>query len=594
MKALKLLISALLFFSFMSIPLYSQPFDDLLLKGLQSAAEGELDEAKDFLNKILKNDPGNENAGKYLSVIKDVTDQKLNEEATASYFNGSIHVLNEQFENAISEFKKTVKLAPDYAMAYMALGDAYVKDDHEAQALFEYEKVKELEPENIMAYLKRADIFLNQQGESLAKDEYNELVKNNPRTAEAYIQRGGFYLNTKRLDKAISDNKRAIELDPLNARCHQSIGHLYSISGQLDLAMSSFDKAIELEPEKASGYIAKGVFYARVKDDCKSAIPELSKAIEMYPAGAAAFEFAEAYNFRGICYSKSGMYDKGISDATKKIELAPEEANGYINRGIHYSMNDQVKEACIDWKYACEKGDCNTYIDSRIFGPCDIVKGEHLNSKNAEDFQLIILSKDFFDLKPGRDKEKAFKVFNKKGNKTKNHLFTVSGKDIESYDWDLQTITLTEKATSALEDILNNQDDLKEEIEDINELNRAAGYQGSNMEFELEKKCFVVKYKNKFVYGGIFLNVVSNLTFNYPVIRVLRGDTKAAFTILPVHIPFNYIDPADESGKIRKERLSFNGMADHFIDKAAEEKVHEIRKLIRDERVKDIFVDEKS
>ena len=589
MKSLKLLTAILLIFSFFPAPDYSQPVDNLLLKGIESGAEGKFKEAKDYFNNALITDPGNKNAQKYLSVIDDVIDKKFDEKAAVAYFKGSVHALNGQFESAISEYKKTVELDHDHTLAYMDLGDIYVKIDQHKKALSEYQKVKELEPGNIKAYLNRARIFLKQRLENLAEDEYNELVKNNPQTAEAYIQRGGFWGLRRKFDKAISDHNRAIELEPENVRCYESIGQIYIMAEQLDAAMSAFNKVIDLYPERASGHILKGLLYARNKNDCQSAIPELSKAIELYPAGADTYEFAEAFNFRGICYSKSGMYDKALSDATKKIELSPEDPGGYYNRGIHYHLNGQIKEACIDWKYACSLGNCNTYIYSRVFGPCnDMKSGYQYSKKTDNDFQLLILSKDYYDLNPGRDKETAFKVLRKKGNK--NHLFTITAKDIENYDWDLQTITLTEKATRALSDTLNKQGELKDDIKDMNELRRSAGYKGSNTEFSLEKKCFIVKYKNKFVYGGIFLNVVSNLRFDYPVIHVLRSDNKVAFSILPVHIPFNYIDPADESGNIRKEQLmTSKEWGEGFIDDATEEKVHEIRKIIRDKRIKNIF-----
>ena len=45
---------------------------------------------------------------------------------------------------------------------------------------------------------------------------------------------------------------------------------------------------------------------------------------------------AEAYYNRGIAYGDKGEYDKAIEDYSKAIELNPEYAEAYNNRGNAY------------------------------------------------------------------------------------------------------------------------------------------------------------------------------------------------------------------------------------------------------------------
>ena len=47
-------------------------------------------------------------------------------------------------------------------------------------------------------------------------------------------------------------------------------------------------------------------------------------------------KFAEAYNYRGRAYTAMGKHDEAISDYTQAIELNPNSAESYYNRGFSY------------------------------------------------------------------------------------------------------------------------------------------------------------------------------------------------------------------------------------------------------------------
>ena len=61
-----------------------------------------------------------------------------------------------------------------------------------------------------------------------------------------------------------------------------------------------------------------------------------SDAIELNPNDA------EAYNNRGVAYSNKGDYDRAIADYTKAIELNPDYVEAYSNRGGAYVKKDEM------------------------------------------------------------------------------------------------------------------------------------------------------------------------------------------------------------------------------------------------------------
>jgi len=78
------------------------------------------------------------------------------------------------------------------------------------------------------------------------------------------------------------------------------------------------------------------------------AIMEYNQAIELDP------ELAEAYNNRGAAYNEKKQWDLAITDLNKAIELDPEEAMAYNNRGNAYNGKEQWDLALADLNKAIE------------------------------------------------------------------------------------------------------------------------------------------------------------------------------------------------------------------------------------------------
>jgi len=77
-------------------------------------------------------------------------------------------------------------------------------------------------------------------------------------------------------------------------------------------------------------------------------IPQLEergvKVIELDPNDA------QAYNNRGNAYYRLGEYDKAITDYTKAIDIDPNDAKAYYNRGNAYSIQSKDVEAINDFE----------------------------------------------------------------------------------------------------------------------------------------------------------------------------------------------------------------------------------------------------
>ena len=78
------------------------------------------------------------------------------------------------------------------------------------------------------------------------------------------------------------------------------------------------------------------------------AIKAYSEVIEVIP------DYADAYNNRGNAYAYKGKYEQAIADFDEVIALNPDLAEAYYNRGITYADKGDYERAIIDYDRAIE------------------------------------------------------------------------------------------------------------------------------------------------------------------------------------------------------------------------------------------------
>jgi|WetSurMetagenome_2_1015567.scaffolds.fasta_scaffold61446_3 hypothetical protein len=218
-------------------------------------------------------------------------------------------------------------------------------------------------------------------------------------------------------------------------------------------------------------------------------------------------------------------------------------------------------------------------------------------SKHSKvDFKIIILKQNWFDLKIGYEPNPAQSILSSAD--ISNSIFVINEENIEEYDWDLQTITLTPTASLELTKTLSNSGANSSGIEKLNRLKKSLGW-GNSLERALYIHPFIVQLDNQFKYGGIFLDAPSQMAINFPVARVTVSNEKVVIALLPTHIPFVMIDPVDENGNLRQRVItneakkdiqqlgdSFSNWSNHL---AMSEISQKFRAIIRNEQIKAIF-----
>jgi protein O-GlcNAc transferase len=163
---------------------------------------------------------------------------------------GNVQQASGQIEEAMRLYSEAIALNPDFAEAYANLGSMLYKQGHLVEAIVNYEKAIGLKPDLAAAYWNLAGA-LKQQGQS---------------------------------DAALVYEQKALELNPYLAQVdfHLNLGDKLARQGKLDEAVAAWQQAIAFKPDLPEAYCQIGIVL-RHQGKLKDAIPNLQKALEIKP-----------------------------------------------------------------------------------------------------------------------------------------------------------------------------------------------------------------------------------------------------------------------------------------------------------------------
>jgi tetratricopeptide (TPR) repeat protein/TolB-like protein/tRNA A-37 threonylcarbamoyl transferase component Bud32 len=150
-----------------------------------------------------------------------------------------------QQEQAIATFKKGIEVNPYYWMLHNQLGSAYFSIGENEKALEEFKKVTELEPDNVTGWNNVASMYerMDQYQDSIPA--FQKSIQLSP-TWLAYCNLGNVYTTLKQYPQAIDALQKSVALGPNQEACVGNLADAYRYSGQTDKAKETYEKAIAL------------------------------------------------------------------------------------------------------------------------------------------------------------------------------------------------------------------------------------------------------------------------------------------------------------------------------------------------------------
>jgi cellulose synthase operon protein C len=307
---------------------------------------------------------------------------------------GVLQLKTNQFDSAETSFKKAINCTPKAITPRLALGSYYQSRRHFSEAEQEFRDAIEIERHNPDPRAALARLYLVEGKKADAENLLEESKKDFPNNSAGYRMLGDFYFATGELDNAATEygilnrdhpkdiqvtknyvqililDHRLAEAQKLNdvvlkARPNEidaliERGEIQIANGHSSDAISTLQTAIKNGPDNGLAYYHLGVANEhlgnlvqaeRAWQDAVRRLPTLVEAqrslalvalregnmadLEQYSSQMIGIQPAspEGYTLRAVSYIRRSRLPQGESDVLKAIEVAPQNAIGYVQMG---------------------------------------------------------------------------------------------------------------------------------------------------------------------------------------------------------------------------------------------------------------------
>ena len=305
---------------------------------------------------------------------------------------GAVLANQKNFDKAITNYKKSIEINPNYAEGHNNLGGVLYKLGKFNKAIDSYQRAIKIKPDFAEAYNNLGLAFKELGKFSEAIDSYQRAIKINPNYAEAYNNLGLTSEELGKFSEAIDSYQRAIKINPNYAEAYNNLGITFNMIGKFNKAIDSYQRAIKIKPDFAEAYNNLGNVYD-VNEKIDEAILNYKKAIKINA------NFAEAYSNLGHLLKEVGKVDEAKDYDNKLLSLKPDDIDHKINtilsitpvvnsvEDINFFRNEYKKglESLKKYQYFTEKPGDN--INLNFF---------HLSYHDKENLELLQNTSDLF------------------------------------------------------------------------------------------------------------------------------------------------------------------------------------------------------
>ena len=190
---------------------------------------------------------------------------------------GELYNLCLRYEEAVSIFKKGLKIDPDNSLLHWDLALVYMKISKRSKAARHLEKVKKSAPD---AGLRRHATTLLSTPLSVSQSKRNKTdLDKELDDIRAMMTGCSDQANLLHTETRFKD---IITRHPDNSKAYQYLGELYNLCLRYTEAISSFDKGLEIDPENALLHWNLALSYMKIRKRSKAA-GHLEKVKELAP-----------------------------------------------------------------------------------------------------------------------------------------------------------------------------------------------------------------------------------------------------------------------------------------------------------------------
>ena len=358
MRGISFFVVMMLFACFNSLEAQNvkRPVSYNYQRGLEAMQEEKFDEAIDYFNKDIQENPKNGYSYSWLAHIR-LVKEEYGKALTAS-------------DLAI---KNLPKKDPEYVIfGYSTRAECYLCLGDTVKALADYATAIKVKPDELKLYDNRAQIYFEQGKYELSDQDYRKMIEMQPGDVKGYMGLGRNALRQHRPDDAISQFNYVVKLD-------ESYSSGYSFRAEAELEKELWNEATtdlltamkcqwdqkavlhmsELKDPAFTLMVSKLKIQA-AKEANESTWPYLAammyvqnkdykKALELYKEANHKDASPVIYRRISDCYFELGEYDEALNNVNQAINMDSTDLSNIAKKAnIYYEMGN-AKAAISEW-----------------------------------------------------------------------------------------------------------------------------------------------------------------------------------------------------------------------------------------------------
>lgn len=159
----------------------------------------------------------------------------------------------EDWQGLLTLSQQRVKSEPEFALAWVSLGNAYSGLQQYDRAIQAYREALRIQPEDASAWSSLGDVYKDLKQYDNAIKAYRDALRIQPEHFLAWHSLGIAYAHLQQYDQAIQAYREALRIQPFPLAWY-NLGGAYALKGQRDKVLEIYQTLRKLDPAMAEQY----------------------------------------------------------------------------------------------------------------------------------------------------------------------------------------------------------------------------------------------------------------------------------------------------------------------------------------------------
>ncbi len=241
-------------------------------------------------------------------------------------------------EEAIDQFRESLRINAVNEFAEDGLGDALLQQGHTEEAIVHFRASSQIDPSLVVNYSNLGVALFRQGHTEEAIAEWRKALQIDPSSASAHNNLGTAFLQQGHTEEAIAEHQEALRLNPNLISAHKNLAKAFLSLGDTSQAIAEYERALQLSPNDPVAQCTLAWLLATARE---SNLRDGAKALELATRANTTTGGTNPLIFRTLAaaYAACGDFSNAVQIAQNGLKLAIAQSNSIAVDSLRGDIN---------------------------------------------------------------------------------------------------------------------------------------------------------------------------------------------------------------------------------------------------------------